>query len=343
MWNHYETVGPRSNNHVEGYNLKLNRYVSTVHPNVLNLIQDLRDLESFFAINYIQRKNGCLSKSFRRALDIKRDDILFNLKTLLFYNSISLKDYLAYASRLFSYDQNVELSDLETQEPVEDIYSYLDKEMPIDLGFLQNKSFEYIKNYVSLNKSQFIDLTKFFRGLFLPLYNDQPIDIEYSDLAERVSQDFVPIYTSPNGNCLFNAISINLYGSESQSLKIKLASLFICFEYEKSLRDFVIKSKFRLNFETLVLNLAKIGEWGCDFNLLTSSLLLARPVYSYSFFSNNSLFSDPFKFFGKDPVVLFNKDSHFVAALRLNYNSKVSIPRCNQLNFVDTEFVYYDL
>ena len=91
------------------------------------------------------------------------------------------------------------------------------------------------------------------------------------------------------------------------------------------------------------LNLAKIGEWGCDFNLLTSSLLLARPVYSYSFFSNNSLFSDPFKFFGKDPVVLFNKDSHFVAALRLNYNSKVSIPRCNQLNFVDTEFVYYDL
>ena len=129
--------------------------------------------------------------------------------------------------------------------------------MPIDLGFLQNKSFEYIKNYVSLNKSQFIDLTKFFRGLFLPLYNDQPIDIEYSDLAERVSQDFVPIYTSPNGNCLFNAISINLYGSESQSLKIKLASLFICFEYEKSLRDFVIKSKFRLNFETLVFKFSE--------------------------------------------------------------------------------------
>ena len=68
-----------------------------------------------------------------------------------------MKGYLAYASRLFSYDQNVELSDLETQEPVEDIYSYLDKEMPIDLGFLQNKSFEYIKNYVSLNNSQFID------------------------------------------------------------------------------------------------------------------------------------------------------------------------------------------
>ena len=51
-----------------------------------------------------------------------------------------MKDYLANASRLFSYDQNVKLSDLETQEPVEDIYTYLDKEMPIDLGFLQNQS-----------------------------------------------------------------------------------------------------------------------------------------------------------------------------------------------------------
>ena len=81
MWNHYETVGPRSKNHVEGYYLKFNRFVATVHPNVLNLIQDLRDLESFSTINYIQRKNGCLSKSFRRPIDIKRDDILFYLKT----------------------------------------------------------------------------------------------------------------------------------------------------------------------------------------------------------------------------------------------------------------------
>ena len=63
MWNHYETIGPGSNNNIEGYNLKLNRYVATVHSNVLNLIQDFRDLESYFAINYIQRKNGCLSKS----------------------------------------------------------------------------------------------------------------------------------------------------------------------------------------------------------------------------------------------------------------------------------------
>ena len=105
MWNHYETIGPRSNNHVEGYNLKFNRYVETIHPNVYKLIQDMRDQEAFCSMNYIQRNNGRLSKSFRRPIDIKRDDILFNLKTLFFYQSISLNNYISYASRLFSYDQ----------------------------------------------------------------------------------------------------------------------------------------------------------------------------------------------------------------------------------------------
>ena len=67
-------------------------------------------------------------------------------------------------------------------------------EMPFVLGFLQNKSYEYIKNYVILNKSQFIDLTKFFHGLFLPLYNEQLIDIEYSDLAEGFLKIFSDLY-----------------------------------------------------------------------------------------------------------------------------------------------------
>ena len=248
-----------------------------------------------------------------------------------------MNNYISYASRLFSYDQNVELTNLDTEEIEDDIYSYLDHDMPINLDYLQSKSFQYIKNYVSLNKSQFIELVKVIRGLNMPLYNDQHLDLNYSDLAEQVSKDYVPIFTSPNGNCLFNAISINLCGSEAQSLGIKLASIFICFEYEEFLRYFISKGNYRLNFENLILKLTKIGEWGCDVNLLTTSLLLARPVYSHSFFSNNSLFSDPFLFSGLCPVVLFNKDSHFVAGSRLNYFAQVSAPKCNQLIFCDKE------
>ena len=65
--------------------------------------------------------------------------------------------------------------------------------MPINLDYLQSKSFQYIKNYVSLNKSQFIELVKVIRGLNIPLYDDQPIDINYSNLVEEVSKDFAAI------------------------------------------------------------------------------------------------------------------------------------------------------
>ena len=107
-------------------------------------------------MNYIRLVHGVLSKSYRRPEDEKRDEVLFNLKTLFFYNSISLHHYLAYISRLFNYDKNVtyEYPEFEFQ----DIDSYLDIETPIDLNLIQNKSFEYIKNYVNLNKDQFISI-----------------------------------------------------------------------------------------------------------------------------------------------------------------------------------------
>ena len=111
-------------------------------------------------MNYIRLDHGVLNKAYRRPEDVKRDEVLFNLKTLFFYNSISLDHYLSYTGRLFSYDKNVTYQYPEYEFP--DIDSYLDHEHPIDLICMQDKSFEYIKNYVNLNKNQFIDLVKNF-------------------------------------------------------------------------------------------------------------------------------------------------------------------------------------
>ena len=41
-------------------------------------------------MNYIHRNNERLSKSFRRSIDIKRDDILFNLKTICKENGFNI-------------------------------------------------------------------------------------------------------------------------------------------------------------------------------------------------------------------------------------------------------------
>ena len=34
LWNHFETCCPRTNNNLEGYNLKLKKHVSAAHPNI---------------------------------------------------------------------------------------------------------------------------------------------------------------------------------------------------------------------------------------------------------------------------------------------------------------------
>jgi hypothetical protein len=34
MWNHRNTVGPRNNNHVEGYNHKINNWINKDHSDI---------------------------------------------------------------------------------------------------------------------------------------------------------------------------------------------------------------------------------------------------------------------------------------------------------------------
>lgn len=43
LWNHYETIEPRSNNHSEGYKFTLNNEIYSVHPNIVGLIGTLKE------------------------------------------------------------------------------------------------------------------------------------------------------------------------------------------------------------------------------------------------------------------------------------------------------------
>ena len=45
LWNHFDNYGPRTNNHVEGYNRKLGTNIVNDHPNVYSLINTLKVLE----------------------------------------------------------------------------------------------------------------------------------------------------------------------------------------------------------------------------------------------------------------------------------------------------------
>ena len=229
---------------------------------------------------------------------------------------------------MFNYDKNVSNEYPEYEFP--DIDSYLDLEIQIDLNFLQNKSFEYIKNYVHLNKNHFIDLVKSFRDLNINYYNNQPADSSYSKICDKYGYDYVPLQTASDGNCLYNAVSLYLRGIENDSFKLKLASIFIILEYEVFFRSFITSKGFNFTYETFIFNTTRIGVWGNSLNMIALSFLTARAINCFepeSATSYNPYFN-PFH----SPVVLCLQNSHFVAAFPLNNESIMSIPEKNPFN-----------
>jgi hypothetical protein len=57
VWNQYRPEGPRTNNHIEGYNSKLNRFIST-HPNIWLFIEKMKNEETLMKMNYLKIVNN---------------------------------------------------------------------------------------------------------------------------------------------------------------------------------------------------------------------------------------------------------------------------------------------
>ena len=70
-------------------------------------------------------------------------------------------------------------------------------------------------------------------------HNNQSTDLEYSRLTEYYLKNYVGLETTKNGNCLFHAVSLNLFEYGLNSFKIKIATVYVCFEYENFIKTFL--------------------------------------------------------------------------------------------------------
>ena len=64
----------------------------------------------------------------------------------------------------------------------------------------------------------------------------------------------------PDGNCLFNAVSMFICGNDKKNCNLKLGSVFIILEYENFLRSFIVNEGFNFSYNTFILNTAKIEK-----------------------------------------------------------------------------------
>ena len=177
----------------------------------------------------------------------------------MLYNSIILEHFLSYTGLLFGYDKNVTYQYAEYK--FQDTDSYLDHKTLIDLNFIQNKFLEYIKNYIHLNRGPLIGLINKFRALNRRFYNNQIVDNDYRNILGIYGYNFVPLQTSPDGYCLFNAVSMFRCGNEEENYNLKFASVFTIVEYENLFRTFIINKGFNFSYDSFVSNTAIVSKF----------------------------------------------------------------------------------
>jgi hypothetical protein len=101
MWNHFETVGPKTNNHVEAYNLVLKKIVNyEKSPNIYDSCEIFQFQEEKSHKSYLEAKRGKPAPP-RRKNDIAREVSLFNYKKMLDRHSILLEAYFEAVAELY--------------------------------------------------------------------------------------------------------------------------------------------------------------------------------------------------------------------------------------------------
>jgi hypothetical protein len=226
IWNHHNTTdSPRTNNHMEGFNRSLNFHVITSKPSIYELIINLKTIEIQISAYFKNRVfNGLPKKKNRNIEDIERDIKIAQLKYRFLNDQITLESYMKSIAYIYSYER-IKSND-KLGSPVK-IKNHLTKHYYYDyfqgnskhpnLDSLQNKSYAYIENYFSVHRSGFIDTIKKFRSYnTVNYYNNEEIDYNCTEFF-NYSQFIWPIKTTSDGNCLFHATSISIYGNESES------------------------------------------------------------------------------------------------------------------------------
>jgi hypothetical protein len=98
-WNHFDTEGPRTTNHVEGWHGKVNKICRHAHPNIYAMLTLLQSMQATNEAKMIQLVAGGKVRK-RRKVYIELDTRLQQLKTRYLNGQLGLLEYADAASHL---------------------------------------------------------------------------------------------------------------------------------------------------------------------------------------------------------------------------------------------------
>ena len=103
LWNHYQTEGPRTINHLEGWHSSMKKTIQVPHPNIYRLLTHLKEEQAVNEVTHIQYSAGGLRPVKRRKY-IQLNQRLQQLKLRLQNQEISVFQFADIASYLLHLD-----------------------------------------------------------------------------------------------------------------------------------------------------------------------------------------------------------------------------------------------
>lgn len=102
---------------------------------------------------------------------------------------------------------------------------------PAIIEMISGRHYVEIVSIIKSYRQHVISFIKFVRNVSaLAIYTTQTIDNSVINQLSSAAASYVPIRTTGDGNYLFNAVSLCLFGHEKCSLQLKVASVFIMLE-----------------------------------------------------------------------------------------------------------------
>ncbi|KAK3097880.1 hypothetical protein FSP39_014087 [Pinctada imbricata] len=99
VWNHFNSDGPRTTNHLEGWHSKIKKQVQIAHPNMYQIIRHLKQIQASNKISIVQIRAGGLPKPKKRKY-LNIDSRIRNLQRRLQASEIDVFEYVDEVSQL---------------------------------------------------------------------------------------------------------------------------------------------------------------------------------------------------------------------------------------------------
>jgi hypothetical protein len=149
------------------------------------------------------------------------------------------------------------------------------------LRLIKTNSYESIKDEILKHES--LSLSKYWAKCLseesnTTIYSNQNIvEAKFMPHFEQQS-NFRAVYPTGNRNCLFNAISLILFGHESRHWQVRLLAVWQLLEKENLFRHILQRTQLKITFENFVRKIARNFTYGCDITLIAVSLAIGPPI-----------------------------------------------------------------